>query len=146
MADAEKQQQRRKSLKKFSYRGVDLEELTKMSIEEFAPLLHARGRRKFKSGVSLKQQRFMEKLAKVKAATGPHDKPAPVKTHLRNVMIIPEMLGSVVAVYNGKVFNVVELRPEMLGRYLGEFSITYKPVARKNANSNAPLSRMVALK
>lgn len=145
MADAAPQT-RRKVHKKFSYRGVDVADLLKMNLDEFTPLLHARGRRKFKTGLSPRTVRFLAKLEKAKAATPEGEKPPPVKTHLRNVMVIPEMLGSVVAVYNGKVFNVVELRPEMLGRYLGEFSITYKPVARKTAGSNAPLSRMVSLK
>lgn len=61
-------------------------------------------------------------------ACGPLDKPEPVKTHLRNMIILPEMIHSVVAVYNGKVFNVVEIKPEMVGLYLAEFSITYRPV------------------
>lgn len=143
MVDA--QQRKRKSLKKTSYRGVDAEQLLTMSIEEFKPLLHSRGRRKFSSKLPETHKKFMAKLQKKKAeANG--EKPAVVKTHLRNVMITPEMLGTVVAVHNGKVFNVVDIRPEMLGRYLGEFSITYKPVARKNPSGNAPLSRMVSLK
>ena len=59
-------------------------------------------------------------------AAGPLDKPEAVKTHLRNMLIVPEMIGSQVAVYNGKVFNHVEIKPEMVGHYLGEFSITYR--------------------
>ena len=38
------------------------------------------------------------------------EKPAVVKTHLRNMIILPEMVGSVVGVYNGKVFNSVEVK------------------------------------
>ncbi len=56
------------------------------------------------------------------------EKPEPVKTHLRNMVIIPEMVGAQVAVYNGKVFNLVEIKADMIGYYLGEFSITYHPV------------------
>jgi small subunit ribosomal protein S15e len=61
-------------------------------------------------------------------AAGPLDKPEPVKTHIRDMIILPEMIGAVVAVYNGKVFNLVDLKPEMVGYYIGEFSITYRPV------------------
>ncbi len=61
-------------------------------------------------------------------AAGPLEKPAPVKTHLRDMVIVPEMIGSTVAVYNGKVFNLVDVKAEMVGYYLGEFSITYRPV------------------
>ena len=146
MADNETQQRRRKSLKKFSYRGVDVADLINLSTEEFVPLLHSRGRRKFKSGINAKTQRFMAKLRKAKAEAGPDGKPAPVKTHLRNCMVVPEMIGNIVGVYNGKVFNAVDIRPEMVGKYLGEFSITYKPVKRKNANAKAAFSKMISLK
>ena len=54
--------------------------------------------------------------------TTPH--PTQVRTHLRNMVIIPEMIGSVVGVYNGKTFNQVEIKPDMIGHYLAEFSIS----------------------
>lgn len=56
------------------------------------------------------------------------EKPDVVRTHLRNMIIVPEMIGSVIGVYNGKTFNQVEIKPEMIGHYLAEFSISYKPV------------------
>ena len=37
------------------------------------------------------------------------EKPEPVRTHLRNMLIMPEMIGSVVGVYNGKTFNQVRV-------------------------------------
>ena len=49
---------------------------------------------------------------------------------MRNMVIVPEMIGSVVGVYNGKNFINVEIKPEMIGHYLAEFSITYHPVRR----------------
>ncbi|KAG6536357.1 hypothetical protein ZIOFF_001411 [Zingiber officinale] len=58
----------------------------------------------------------------------PGEKPEPVRTHLRNMIIVPEMIGSIIGVYNGKTFNQVEIKPEMIGHYLVEFSISYKPV------------------
>jgi small subunit ribosomal protein S15e len=56
----------------------------------------------------------------------PGEKPTPVKTHLRNAIVMPDMIGNNVAVYNGKAFNNVEIKFDMVGRYLGEFSLTYK--------------------
>lgn len=56
------------------------------------------------------------------------EKPEPVKTHLRNIIIVREMIGSIVGVYNDKTFNQVEISPEMIGHYLAEFSISYKLV------------------
>ncbi|MCD9645217.1 ribosomal protein S15 [Datura stramonium] len=54
----------------------------------------------------------------------PGEKPEPVKTHLRNMIIVPEMIGSVIGIYNGKTFNQIESKPEMIGHYLAEFSIS----------------------
>ncbi|KAI3450387.1 hypothetical protein Pfo_007052 [Paulownia fortunei] len=56
------------------------------------------------------------------------EKPALIRTHLRNMIIVLEMIGSVLGVYNGKTFNPVEIKPEMISHYLAEFSISYKPV------------------
>ncbi|EGW03085.1 40S ribosomal protein S15 [Cricetulus griseus] len=56
------------------------------------------------------------------------EKPEVVKTHLRDMIILPEMVGSMMGVYNGKTFSQVEIKPEMICHYLGESSITYKPV------------------
>ncbi|GFN88639.1 40S ribosomal protein s15 [Plakobranchus ocellatus] len=70
-----------------------------------------------------------------------------VKTHLRDMIIVPEMIGSIVGVYNGKTFNQVEIKPEMVGHYLGEFSITYKPVKHGRPGIGAThSSRFIPLK
>lgn len=78
---------------------------------------------------------LIKKLRAARAATEPNERPAIVKTHLRNMIVVPEMIGSVVGVYNGKVFNTVEIKPEMVGHYLGEFSITYTPVRHGRAGN-----------
>jgi small subunit ribosomal protein S15e len=67
----------------------------------------------------------MSKLRKAKTEAPPNEKPATVKTHLRNMIVVPEMIGSVIGIYNGKLFNTVEIKPEMTGHYLAEFSISY---------------------
>ena len=101
-----------------------------MTNDELVLMFRARIRRKFKRGLQDKYTRLVKKLrAAKKAATG-GEKLEAVRTHLRNMVIVPEMIGSVVGVYNGKVFNTVEIKPEMIGSYLGEYSITYRP-ARK---------------
>ncbi len=56
------------------------------------------------------------------------EKPRPIKTHLRDSLIFPEMVQSIVNVHTGKGFSPVEIRPEMIGYYLGEFAMTYKRV------------------
>ena len=119
---------KKRTFRKFLVRGVELEKLLDLNHEEFAQLIHARARRRIYRGLKAKPKRFVARLRRAKKACGPMDKPEPVKTHLRDMVVVPEMIGSVVGVYNGKVFNGIEVKPEMVGHYLGEFSITYKPV------------------
>merc|ERR1712093_596401 len=89
-------------------------------------LLHARARRRFsRYGV---KNKLVKRLIDAKKKAGANSKPEPVKTHLRNMIVVPPMVASVVGVYNGQHFINVEIKPDMVGHYLGEFAITYKPV------------------
>uniref|UniRef100_A0A8C9S5Z4 40S ribosomal protein S15 n=1 Tax=Scleropages formosus TaxID=113540 RepID=A0A8C9S5Z4_SCLFO len=96
--------------------------------EHLMQLYSARQRRRLNHGLSRKQQSLLKRLCKAKKEAPPMEKPEVVKTHLRDMIILPEMVGSMVGVHNGKTFNQVEIKPEMIGHYLGGFSITYKPV------------------
>merc|ERR1712087_556892 len=110
-------------------------------------LFRARQRRKFSRGIKRKPIAFLKKLRKAKRETAYGEKPEAVKTHLRNMVIVPEMIGSVCGVYNGKSFVTVEVKPEMVGHYLGEFSITYKPVGHGRPGIGATnSSRFIPLK
>ena len=119
---------KKRTFKKFTFRGIDLDKLLDVTHAELATMCRARIRRRFQRGLKRKPMALIKKLRAAKAACGPMDKPEGVKTHLRDMIIVPEMIGSIVGVYNGKVFNQVEVKPDMVGCYLGEFSITYKPV------------------
>merc|ERR1712023_490781 len=139
---------KKKSFRKYSYRGVDLENLLVMQMAELMDLVHARARRRFKHGLKRKYYSLLKRLraAKKNCATW-GEKPECIKTHLRNMIILPEMIGSVVGVYNGKTFNQVEIKADMVAHYLGEFSITYKPVKHGTAGIGATKSsRFVPLK
>ena len=48
-------------------------------------------------------------------------KPDVVEIHLKKMVIVPEMIGTIVGVHNGKVFTQVEVKSEMIGHYLDEF-------------------------
>ena len=75
------------------------------------------------------------------------DKPTIIKTHLRDMPILPEMVGSLLGVYSGKVWNIVEVRPEMIGHYLAEFSVSYKPTLHGRPGLGAThSSRFIPLK
>merc|ERR1711869_63167 len=106
----------------------DLDKLIDMSNQDLMDLFRARQRRKVSRGIKRKPITLLKKLRKSKRETAYGETPEAVKTHLRNMVIVPEMIGSVVAVYNGKQYINVEIKPEMIGHYLAEFSITYKPI------------------
>ena len=132
MADAEDQKKKR-TFRKYSYRGIDLDKLLDMSNQDLMELFRARARRKFSRGIKRAPITLLKKLRKAKRETAYGEKPEAIKTHLRNMIIVPEMIGSVVAVYNGKQFINVEIKPDMIGHYLAEFSITYKPIRHGRA-------------
>ena len=73
-------------------------------------LVHARARRRFSRGLKRKPLALMKKLRKAKKEAPALEKPAVVKTHLRNMIVLPDMIGSIVGVHNGKTFNQVEIK------------------------------------
>eukprot|EP01083_Nonionella_stella_P230904 815835_1 len=116
-----------------------------MSNEDFVKLVHARARRRFSRGLKRRPMALIKKLRKAKKEAQPNEKPAVVRTHMRDMIVVPEMIGSMIGVYNGKVFTTVEIKPEMTGHYLGEFAISYIPTRHgkgslgKNAGRFSPL-------
>jgi len=138
---------KKRTFRKFTFRGVDLDQLLDMNNEGLMELFTCRIRRKFTRGLKRKPMALIKKLRKKKKECPPNEKPDIVKTHLRNMIVVPEMTGSIVGVYNGKVFTQVEIKPEMIGHYLGEFSISYKPVKHGRPGIGAThSSRFIPLK
>ena len=79
--------------------------------EQLIELLHSRARRRFsRGGLKRKESALVKKLRRAKKDAPPMEKPEAVKTHLRNMIIVPEMVGSIIGVYNGKVFNQIEIK------------------------------------
>jgi len=127
-------------LREFRYRGYTLEELLQMSLEEFVKLLPARQRRTLLRGLTEEQLKFVEKVRK----TPPNKL---IRTHLRNMIVLPEFVGRTIAVHNGKEFVPVKIQPEMIGHYLGEFALTRKPVKHSAPGVGATRSsKFVAVK
>ena len=81
--------------------------MTLYSFPNHAQIVHARARRRFQRGLKRKPMGLIKKLRKAKKEAAPNEKPAVVKTHLRDMIIVPEMIGSVVGIYNGKVRRLV---------------------------------------
>ena len=127
--------------KEFSYRGHSLNSLTGMSMDEFINLLPSRQRRSLQRGLTPEQRILLEKLREAKEAQK-EGKDVSLKTHVRDLIILPEMVGAKIAVHNGKEFVAMEIRPEMIGHYLGEFAITNKPVSHGTPGIGASRSSM----
>ncbi|KAG2260371.1 hypothetical protein Bca52824_079665 [Brassica carinata] len=138
---------KKRTFKKFAFKGVDLDALLDMSTDDLVKLFPSRIRRRFSRGLTRKPMALIKKLRKAKREAPQGEKPEPVRTHLRNMIIVPEMIGSIIGVYNGKTFNQVEIKPEMIGHYLAEFSISYKPVKHGRPGVGAThSSRFIPLK
>ena len=138
---------KKRTFRKFTFRGVDLDQLLDMNNEDLMKILHCRARRRLSRGLKRKPMALIKRLRKAKKETVELEKPQAIKTHLRDMIIVPEMVGSVVGVHQGKTFNSIEIKPEMIGYYLGEFSITYKPVKHGRPGIGAThSSRFIPLK
>jgi len=130
--------------KRFRYRGKSLEELLQMPMDEFINLLPARQRRSLRRGLTKAQTRL---LAKIRRLIKEGKRNVVVKTHVRDMVVLPEMVGLTIAVHNGKEFVPVKIVPEMIGHYLGEFAITTKKVQHGEPGLKATRSsKYVAVK
>ena len=127
--------------KEFRYRGFTLDELQAMSMDEFIRLLPSRQRRSLLRGLSQEQRTLLESVRKAKEATKQGQKTV-VKTHSRDMIILPEMVGVTLLIHNGKDFTAVEVAPGMIGHFVGEFAITNKPVKHGAPGIGASRSSM----
>jgi small subunit ribosomal protein S19 len=103
--------------REFTYRGRTLPELQAMSLEELARILTARARRSIRRGFNNETREFLERLSATPAEKV-------VRTHCRDAVILPLHVGRRVAIHTGKEFKEIEVRPEMIGHYYGEFALT----------------------
>ncbi|KUG20386.1 ssu ribosomal protein s15e (s19p) [hydrocarbon metagenome] len=115
----------------FTYRGFTIAELQQMGVSELMPIMPSRARRKFEHGLSREHENL---LAKVRAGE------ERIRTHLRDMIVMPEMVGRTIEVHNGKDFTRVEIQPEAVFRYLGEFALTRRKVTHGSAGIGATRS------
>jgi small subunit ribosomal protein S19 len=128
----------------FTYRGHTLDELQAMNDEEVAELLPARMRRTLKRGLSPDHQKLREEAGGAGEEETAND---PIRTHLRDMPILPEFVGLTFAVHTGQSFERVRIEEEMIGHYLGEFQITRNSVEHGQAGIGATRSsKFVPLK
>ncbi len=110
--------------KEFMFRGRTTEQVKSLSINEYMALIPSRARRSLKRGFTEEQKKLLEKIRV-------NDKD--IKTHARDMVIVPEMIGHLIKVHNGKEFMPINIIEDMVGHYLGEFALTRRRVAH-----NAP--------
>jgi len=103
--------------KEFSFYGLSVEEVQKLTIDEVMPLLSSRMRRTLKRGLTVKQDKLLNDIEKAQ----PGDQ---IRTHCRDMIILPSFVGHTINIHNGKEFQRVDIQPHMIGHYLGEFALT----------------------
>ena len=103
--------------REFTLRGRTLPELQAMSLPDLAKVVSARARRSIRRGFTAETTLFLERMRST-------DPSKVVRTHCRDALVLPEHVGRRVAVHNGKEFKEIEVRPEMIGHYFGEFALT----------------------
>jgi small subunit ribosomal protein S19 len=120
--------------KNFMYRGRSVDDLKAMSMDEFINLLPSRMRRSLRRGLSNEQRIVLERLRQ--------DNGKPIKTHARDMVVLPEMIGKIILVHSGQTFVEIRINEKMLGHYLGEFVITNKLVRHGKPGIGASRSSM----
>ena len=128
--------------KEFIYRGYTLEELQQMPLDNVIQLFPSRQRRSLKKGFLPRQKKVLEKIRKLKKEGNKGGRPSIIKTHCRDMIVLPEMVGLTFGIYNGKEFNEVTILPEMIGCYFGEFALTRKRVEHGDPGMGATRSSM----
>ena len=122
----------------FTYRGYKIDELKAMGMSELLPLMPARARRKINRGLNRSEETLLAKIL------GGDEK---VRTHVRDMIVMPAMIGKTIEIYNGKDFMKVEFQPESVFHYLGEFALTRHKVTHGSAGIGATRgSKYVPLK
>ena len=116
--------------KEFIYRGKTLEELQKMELKDFMNLLPSRERRSLKRGLTEQEKILMKEL----------ENKNNVKTHCRDLIVLPQIVGKQIRIYNGKSFEMVQIEPEMIGLRLGALALTRKSVAHSSPGVGATKS------
>jgi small subunit ribosomal protein S19 len=111
--------------KKFEYKGIDLQELEKMPMDKLFQLFPSRARRSLNRGINDGKRKLIEEIKLAKSGNLKN----PIRTHIRDLIILPYMVGVQVNVFSGKEFVPVNISPEMISHYLGEYVITNKRVS-----------------
>ncbi|MFH1125722.1 MAG: 30S ribosomal protein S19 [Candidatus Altiarchaeota archaeon] len=128
--------------KEFHYRGYTLEQLKVMSMDELVKVYPSRLRRSMKRGFTEMQKKLLAAVKKNRKIVDSGGRQESIKTHCRDLPILPEMVGLIIGIYNGKDYLSVEIKPEMIGEVLGEFALTRKIVKHGSPGVGATRSSL----
>lgn len=125
-------------VREFKYRGYTVQQLQGLSLQDFLSLLPSRQRRSLNRGISDEKKKLLEEVRATK------DRPPtkPIRTHARDMIVLPYMVGLTIHVHSGKEFAPLEIKPEMIGHYLGEYVITNKKVSHGTPGIGASRSSL----
>ena len=112
-------------VKEYTYRGLSQKELESLSLDKILQIFPARARRSLTRGINDNKRKLIEEMKAAKSGILKN----PINTHLRDVLILPTMIGVTLNVFSGKEFRPVTITTEMVGHYLGEYVITNKRVS-----------------
>lgn len=115
-------------VREFRFRGLNVDQLKNLSIEALLPLLNARQRRSLDKRVGKYMNDEKRKLRERIKNVRENNSNETIRTHVRDMIILPDMVGITINIHNGKDFSPITIKPEMIGHYLGEYSITNKRV------------------
>ena len=125
--------------KEFTYRGFTMEELNQMPMwpetedqDYIVGLLPSRVRRSLGRGMSTETEHSMERV--LRSGT------KPTRTPRRDMPILPQFVGRRIAIHNGQHFVEIDVKPEMIGHYLGEFAVTRRGVTHSGPGVGATRS------
>jgi small subunit ribosomal protein S19 len=125
MATRSQRKQRRKKIevkkKEYRFHGLTVDEVKELSMNDLLPLLPSRMRRSLKRGFSPRQNKLYKDIQKA-------NDDVVIRTHVRDMIILPSFVGHKIAIHNGNEFQEVKIEPDMIGHYLGEFALTRKKV------------------
>ena len=127
------------AIKDFSFRGNTLEQLQKMDQKELAKLFKSRTRRKMIRGFTDTEKKLIIRAKNAKPGQF-------IKTHCRDMIILPDFVGKLFGIHAGKEYKSVSITAEMIGHRLGEFSSTCKPVKHSAAGIGATKGSKVQAK
>ncbi len=111
-------------VKEFDYRGIPLDQLQNMSLEKLFEIFPARARRSLTRGITDGKRKLIEEIKLEKAGKAKN----PIKTHIRDLIVVPYMVGITINVFSGKEFVPVTITPQMIGHFVGEYVRTNKRV------------------